>query len=254
MISRRLSVVSFDAFSTLLKPAGGVGAQYAAAAERLVGWQIQPDLLQSSFIKEFKEHRASFPNYGFQQGITTRQWWVDLVEKTFHNVFTTSPIDNVNAQKLNHIATHLYENFECDLYPHTLQLLQHLKETRGLRLCVISNSDERLEDFLRSNGIADCFDLILTSRHVGVEKPNPEIFRHALAHLGRVDGHDFPLLPEAVLHIGDDVDCDFNAARRLGMKALIVDHRRKITKDPFVCHDLLELVKKIDDVIEADED
>ena len=156
---------------------------------------------------------------------------------------------------LREMASHLYDNFEWDLYPDADLVLRHLKETKGLKLCVISNSDERLSKFLRDKNVERYFDFILTSREVGVEKPDPEIFHRVLRHFGD-ENVEAPstspssLRPEAALHVGDDVICDFEAAKRVGMRAFVVDHRRKMKpKDEFVCYDLKELMKKVDDII-----
>jgi len=246
-VSRRLSLVSFDAFSTLLKPAGGVGAQYAAAVQRLAGLSVDENLLQTCFFKEFQRQRNLYPNYGFAQNMSARAWWIDVVRNTLRSA-STSAVSEMDDGTANVVASHLFENFNCDLYPYTHQLLRHLKHERGLKLCVISNSDERLSDFLRDNGVADFFDLILTSRQVGVEKPHPAIFRRALAHFG--ESVACPLPPNETLHVGDDMVCDFEGASRLGMDAIIVDHRRKMVKDSFVCHDLKDLKEKIDDILD----
>jgi len=257
-MSRRLSLVSFDAVRTLIKPGdGGVGAQYAAAAEKLAGWRLDPDALQISFLEQFKRQRKSFPNYGFDRGMTERQWWTEVVANTFRFASSSSRDSNSSNDRdvsddddeaiLGRLASHLFDNFEWELYPHASRLLRHLKERRGLKLCVVSNSDDRLEAALRTLGIAEYFDLILTSRGAGVEKPEAEIFRRVLRHFGGDD--DDALRPEEALHVGDDAVCDFDAARRLGMKALLVDHRRRTMKDDHVCYDLIELKDKIEEMI-----
>jgi len=250
--SRRLSLVSFDAFSTLLKPAGGVGAQYAAAAQRLAGLSLDPNLLQTRFLEEIRTHRTMYPNYGYAHNMSTRDWWIDVVQNTFRGALTSLG-GELDDGTLNDVAAHLFKNFDCELYPYAYQLLRHLKDERGLRLCVISNSDERLSDFLRHQGVADFFDLILTSRQVGVEKPDPAIFRRAFAHFGN-GGSGVGALPNETLHIGDDMVCDFEGAKRVGMRAIIVDHRRKTPRNSYVCHDLKELKEKIDDIIDTERD
>lgn len=50
----------------------------------------------------------------------------------------------------------------------------------------------------------------------GVEKPNPEMFKIAMARAGNV-------LPEEMLHIGDSLRKDFTPARALAMHALLLD-------------------------------
>jgi HAD superfamily hydrolase (TIGR01509 family) len=54
----------------------------------------------------------------------------------------------------------------------------------GLRLGVVSNADGRVEEALVAAGLRDCFEVVLDSALVGVEKPDPAIFRAALDALG----------------------------------------------------------------------
>src|SRR5260370_37951384 len=56
--------------------------------------------------------------------------------------------------------------------------LKKLKD-RGLILGVVSNSDGRVESALEQAGLASYFDFLIDSFLVGVEKPDPAIFRIA---------------------------------------------------------------------------
>src|SRR5260370_16739247 len=56
--------------------------------------------------------------------------------------------------------------------------LKKLKD-RGLILGVVSNSDGRVESALEQAGLASYFDFFIDSFLVGVEKPDPAIFRIA---------------------------------------------------------------------------
>jgi putative hydrolase of the HAD superfamily len=84
----------------------------------------------------------------------------------------------------------------------------------GLRLGVVSNSDGRVEEALAAAGIRDRFDVILDSARVGVEKPDPAIFRAALTTLG--------VAPEEALHVGDLYDVDVVGARAAGIEAILL--------------------------------
>ena len=85
----------------------------------------------------------------------------------------------------------------------------------GVPVCVVSNSEGRLVDLFEQLGIAALFDLIVDSHVVGVEKPDPGIFAHALRH--------FDVRPEAVLHLGDVVATDVVGARAAGLRAALID-------------------------------
>jgi HAD superfamily hydrolase (TIGR01509 family) len=92
--------------------------------------------------------------------------------------------------------------------------LTELRAT-GVRLCVVSNAEGNLEEFFGQLGIAGLFDLIIDSHVVGVEKPDPVIFGHALRHFG--------VSPDQVLHLGDVVATDVLGARAAGIRAALLD-------------------------------
>lgn len=85
----------------------------------------------------------------------------------------------------------------------------------GVRLVVVSNSDGTIERKLARAGILGLFDGVVDSAVVGVEKPDPAIFQHALAHGGAA--------PERTLHVGDLHAIDVVGARRAGLHAALLD-------------------------------
>jgi putative hydrolase of the HAD superfamily len=85
----------------------------------------------------------------------------------------------------------------------------------GVRVCVVSNSEGRLQVLFEQLGIADAFDHALDSHVLGVEKPDPAIFRHALEHFG--------VPPARALHLGDLVATDIVGARAAGLRAALID-------------------------------
>jgi putative hydrolase of the HAD superfamily len=95
--------------------------------------------------------------------------------------------------------------------PAALEALRGL----GLRLAVVSNSNGTVADLLAAVGLAPQLDLIVDSGIVGIEKPDPRIFRHAAAAL------DVP--PEATVHVGDLYSVDVVGARAAGCRAILLD-------------------------------
>ena len=87
-----------------------------------------------------------------------------------------------------------------------------------VRLGVVSNADGRVADALARAGLADRFEVIVDSSVVGVAKPDPGIFRHALAPMGLRAG-------PSVWYLGDTVGYDVAAAVAAGLTAFVIDHR-----------------------------
>ncbi len=95
--------------------------------------------------------------------------------------------------------------------PAVLETLQR----EGYGLGVVSNSDGSVERLLRQAGLADYFSFILDSGVVGVEKPDPRIFRLALERAG--------VRSEEAVHIGDLYSVDILGAQAAGIPGVLLD-------------------------------
>jgi putative hydrolase of the HAD superfamily len=91
-------------------------------------------------------------------------------------------------------------------------LLDSLR-TRGIKTGVVANSWPDPARLLRQDveayGLADLLDVIVFSDEVGVQKPEPAIFLHALGQLA-VD-------PTAAMFVGDRLTTDVQGAAAVGM-------------------------------------
>jgi putative hydrolase of the HAD superfamily len=87
-------------------------------------------------------------------------------------------------------------------------VLEALRER--YRLGIVSNFYGNLEAVCRGAGLDSHFAVVVDSHCVGVEKPDPAIFRVALESLGAS--------PETTLFVGDSLRRDREGARRMGMR------------------------------------
>ncbi|NWV08266.1 HDHD3 protein, partial [Ptilonorhynchus violaceus] len=206
----RLRLLTWDVKDTLLRLRQPVGQSYAAEA-RAHGLHVQPEALGRSFREAYEDQRRRFPNYGHGQGLSSRQWWVDVIKQTF--VLSGVPDDAA----LTALAEKLYRDF-C--FPHNWEVLPGAGETLsrcrqlGLRMGVVSNFDSRLENILSQCNLRHHFEFVLTSEAAGVAKPDRRIFEQAL----RLGG----ARPEQAAHVGDDYSRDYRAARAVGMHSFLL--------------------------------
>ena len=122
--------------------------------------------------------------------------------------------------------------------PGTQDVLRTLRD-RGLRLGVISNSDGGIAEALRGAGLGDEFFQSYTdSGKVGVEKPDPAIFRIAVESLGTP--------PEDCLCVGDTYSVDFVGALRAGLRAILMDPAAVYRDDP---HPRMESLEELLEVL-----
>ena len=85
----------------------------------------------------------------------------------------------------------------------------------GYRLGVVSNAEGRVARDLDNAGYASLFETVVDSYLVGVEKPDPAIFRIAMERMG--------LSPETTLFLGDVPAVDVAGARAAGLTPLLLD-------------------------------
>ena len=91
--------------------------------------------------------------------------------------------------------------------------LEALRE-RGYRLAVVSNADGRVRGLLGEAGLSGYFEFVIDSTEVGVEKPDPRIFRAATEKLN--------LPPSACAYVGDIYEIDILGARGAGLEAILI--------------------------------
>jgi len=101
----------------------------------------------------------------------------------------------------------------CSVADGTGAALDRLRQA-GLRLGIISNSDGRVAAALEAAGLRHHFDVVVDSALVGVEKPDPAIFRAALEAL--------EVAPAEALYVGDLYEVDVLGARAAGMEAVLL--------------------------------
>lgn len=92
----------------------------------------------------------------------------------------------------------------------------------GLPTAVVSNWDCSLESILKAICPEHRFDVLVVSACKGVAKPDPALFHQAAQQLG--------LDPANIVHIGDEFDNDFQAARNAGFQALLIERHKEKRK------------------------
>ncbi|CAI2185121.1 4344_t:CDS:2, partial [Funneliformis geosporum] len=164
------------------------------------GIKLEETMIDKKFRESFRNVYKIYRNYGYDNGLSSKEWWSKVIETTF----LETGIDKKDLLPILPIlSTNIYNKFTTseayELYDETEYVLNELHNIRKIKLGIISNLDERLERILSSLKIHQYFDFILLSGIFGVEKPDVKIFEKALELGGIKEGN-----VKQVLHIGDD--------------------------------------------------
>ena len=219
-IGMEIKAVTFDVGGTLIEPWPSVGHVYADVAARH-GVDVGADILNARFRSAWSA-RKSFEH--------SRAGWEELVDEVFLGL-CKPPRETFFAKLYDRFS----ESGAWRVYDDVVPALDALA-SRGIKLAVISNWDERLRGLLRVLGLDRYFEAFAISCETGFPKPSPVIFEQAAIKLG--------LSADAILHVGDSAEMDVAAARAAGLHALRIDRSQaECEKDTLLS--LAELPAKI---------
>ena len=206
-----LRAVVFDVDFTLARPGPDLGPEGYRRLGARYGLSLDPGRYEEArraAIATLKRH----PQLDHDEEI-----WVLFTERIIQGMGGVGETHAAAAEMTaawNHAAH--FELYD-DALP-TLRLLRGL----GLKVGLLSNTARDLPSFARHHGLDA--DAVLTSHAHGKEKPHETIFRRMLELLG--------VEPEEAVMVGDTLEDDIEGARRIGMRAVLVDRDRRYPDAP----------------------
>jgi putative hydrolase of the HAD superfamily len=207
--------IFFDAVGTLIFLPRSVGEHYRAVAARF-GADIPATELQQAFRRAGAAAPAR-PAIPTPRPDDDKGWWRALVESVLEQTLAAGQRAAFPRAAFFEAAyAHFAQPEVWTLFPEAAEVLGRLR-AEGYRLGVISNFDRRLETILTGLGVRHFFETVIVSSQCGADKPDPRIFRCALAALD--------VAPGEAVHTGDDPLRD-GGAEALGMRFFHLDRPR----------------------------
>jgi putative hydrolase of the HAD superfamily len=236
----RYPFVLFDAGNTLFGPRESFGTVYARMLAPM-GLDRPAEAFEAGIRESWRELDRSVPRgkdrYAFFEGGEDGYWLrfvCGAVQRAAGGPVPPGLVDSA----LGPLRDAFREASAWHVYPDVRPALSELR-LLGARLGVVSNWDSRLHHLLDVLDLDDLFDVVACSHLLGVEKPDPEIFRIALAALGAA--------PRLTLHVGDLPETDLAGARSAGIDGLLVDRRGCLDPEHRALPDLTELPRIVRD-------
>lgn len=156
----------FDAYGTLFDMHSAVGKYYESLgdiADQLSDiWRTKQ--LEYTWLRSLMKTHADF-------------WQV-----TQDGLDYALDVCNINDISLRNNLIQAYLHLRC--YPEVPDMLKRLKDS-GRHLAILSNgSPQMLEAVVKSNGLEDLIQTVLSVETVGVFKPDPKVYKLAVNSLG----------------------------------------------------------------------
>lgn len=198
--------VLLDALGTLVELDRPVERLAGSLAAR--GLETRPRAVARALRAEIAYYRAS---HGDARDLPSLEALRDRCTEVFRGALP-EPASSADAVLVREA---LLEGLQFRVFEEVPGVLAQLRDA-GARIVVVSNWDVSLHGVLEQTGLAELVDAVLTSAEEGVSKPDPELFRRALAVAGVAE-------PRRALHVGDDPDADVAGARAAGVPVVLLD-------------------------------
>jgi putative hydrolase of the HAD superfamily len=204
-VKHQISTLLLDALGTLLELEPPAPALQAVLAERF-SLEIAIDSVERAMGQEIAYYRAHLQEGRDPESLADlRARCAEVVRGAL------GPAPGLDAISPAEMTDALLAALRFEAFPDAAPALEDAR-ARGLRLVVVSNWDASLPDVLARVGLAPLLDGVFSSAQVGARKPDPAIFRAALA------GED----PARALHVGDSLVEDIEGAQRAGVRSVLI--------------------------------
>jgi HAD superfamily hydrolase (TIGR01549 family) len=138
---------------------------------------------------------------------TRSQMWFDALH--------VAGIDDRALAEATAAAYTRYRDEVLELAPGALTLIESLRE-RGCKLGIVTNGFAATHHSkIARLGLTQLVDAVFLADEMGMVKPDPGVFRHAMERLGSV--------PERTAMVGDRYDRDIAGALELGLFTVLID-------------------------------
>src|ERR687886_2774251 len=207
-------VIFLDAVGTLFGVRGSVGEVYGAIAQKF-GVTVPPKTLNEAFLQAFAASEPPvFPGADPEEIPQCEfEWWRVIALRTFQKVGALDQFGDFTEffdELYNHFATAEPWFIYPDVHP-ALEARRRI----GIQMGIVSNFDSRLDYVLDALNLKEFFTSITISTQAGVAKPDPQIFSIALQkHF---------CAPKDAWHIGDSFREDYQAAKAVGLRAILLE-------------------------------
>lgn len=209
----------FDAGRTLVRAHPSFREVFLRGCRRAGLSHITADLLDAGGVdlgRLWNEHERAWraagrPSPHVGDAAAERDFWRGLYE----HVLGALGVDGGRRRAARVVHETFLTRGAFHRYPEVDATLDRL-EGDGVRLGLISNWGRGLRAILEEQGLAGRFEVTVVSAEEAVAKPDPALFLTALERLGTAPG-------PGVAYVGDDLHCDVEPSRRLGLTPVLVD-------------------------------
>ena len=192
--------------------------------------ELKIEIPLSVFLGKYNPINQAYWKLYREDRITQIELRLKRLEETFEAIgfeTTGDMINQISDKYIEYLSTFPH------LFPETIIILNGLQKKYNLH--IITNGFEAVQHTkIQRSGLKPFFSHVITADKVGVKKPNPIIFEHALKTINT--------LPQNALMIGDSLEADILGAIHSGMQAIHFNSHH----EPF--HEHCNIINKLEEL------
>jgi HAD superfamily hydrolase (TIGR01662 family) len=147
------------------------------------------------------------------------------------------------AVQYQHLWNEMLSGNAISIKPDARDVLEELNR-RGYKLAVATNWDQNPRELFQTTGVLHLFQSVQYTTISGFSKPSP--------YMLIMNAHEMGVNPLKCAFVGDSIRKDVEAAKRAGMKAILLVHESagtpKISDDVLMIRSLKELLDLFQDI------
>lgn len=175
--------------------------------------QFKVDL--DKFLNYYRPINLKYWKLYREEKVSKTQLRYGRLKDTFDFLKIVVSDEQIEAMAVEYIRV-LPENNQ--LFEGTLEILEHL--SLKYQMHIITNGFQEVQYLkLEKSGISKYFNQIITSESVGVQKPHPAIFYHAMKLADTT--------PQESIMIGDNWEADIMGAYQTGMNVIFFNYHQE---------------------------
>jgi len=143
----------------------------------------------------------------------TENFWIEYSRR---RLIALGVSPSMSAELAPKVSAHMGEMYkpESIVPDDARRVLPGLKQA-GYLMAILSNRDKPFHDVLESHNLTEHFHFSMAAGEVGIYKPEPGVFQHALDR-GKVAAQE-------TIYVGDNYYADVVGARRAGLYPVLYD-------------------------------
>lgn len=175
--------------------------------------QFKVDL--EKFLNYYRPINQKYWKWYREEKVTKNELRYGRLKETFDFLKITVSDELIEAMAIEYIRV-LPENNH--LFEGAVEILEHL--SLSYQMHIITNGFEEVQHLkIEKSGIASYFNHLITSESVGVQKPHPAIFHHAMKMANTT--------PQESMMIGDNWEADIMGAHQAGMHVIFCNYHQE---------------------------